>query len=89
MNYYGLYQIHLLLQIIVDCIVVGIDFVDIDNHFNIDVNKLKIKLKTKVPKILVTVHLGGQPTEQEEFGNSQKYNFYVIEDASFFRSIKK
>ena len=61
-----------------------IDFVDIDkNHFNIDVNKLKIKLKRKVPKILVTVHLGGQPTEQEKIWKlAKKYNFYVIEDAS-------
>ena len=36
---------------IVDCIGAKIDFVDIDkNHFNIDVNKLKIKLKRKVRK---------------------------------------
>ena len=48
---YGLCQIHLLLQAIVDCIAGRIDFVDIDkNHFNIDVNKLKIKLKEKVRK---------------------------------------
>lgn len=61
-----------------------IDFIDIDElHFNIDVDKLEIKLKKKVPKILVTVHLGGQPPEQEKiYKLALKYKFHVIEDAS-------
>jgi UDP-4-amino-4,6-dideoxy-N-acetyl-beta-L-altrosamine transaminase len=61
-----------------------IDFVDIDEkHFNIDVSKLESKLKKKTPKILVTVHLGGQPPIQEKIWKlAKKYNFFVIEDAS-------
>ena len=61
-----------------------IDFVDINNfHFNIDLSKLEEKLKKKVPKILVTVHLGGQAPEQEKIWKlSKKYNFFIIEDAS-------
>ena len=63
-----------------------IDFVDINERtFNIDINKLTQKLQStkKKPKILVTVHLGGQPTEQEKIWKlAKKYNFYVIEDAS-------
>ena len=63
-----------------------VDFVDIDEKtFNIDVNKLSEKLKKskRKPKILVTVHLGGQPTEQEKIWKlAKKYNFFIIEDAS-------
>ena len=61
-----------------------IDFVDINkNHFNIDIEKLEEKLKKKVPKILVTVHLGGQPPEQEKIWSlAKKYKFFIIEDAS-------
>ena len=63
-----------------------IDFVDIDKDtFNIDVNKLEKKLQKvkKKPKILVTVHLGGQPTVQEKIWKlARKYKFFVIEDAS-------
>ena len=61
-----------------------VDFVDINQeHFNLDVNKLKQKLKKKTPKVLVTVHLGGQPTEQEKIWSlAKKYKFFIIEDAS-------
>lgn len=61
-----------------------IDFVDINKeHFNIDLIQLENKLKTKVPKVLVTVHLGGQPCEQEKIWKlSKKYKFKIIEDAS-------
>lgn len=61
-----------------------IDFVDINkDHFNIDIKKLEEKLKKKVPKILVTVHLGGQPPEQEKIWSlAKKYKFFIIEDAS-------
>lgn len=61
-----------------------VDFVDINkNHFNIDIDKLEKKLKKKKPKILVSVHLGGSPPEQEKiWALAKKYKFYVIEDAS-------
>lgn len=63
-----------------------IDFVDInEDDFNIDINKLESKLQKtkKKPKILVTVHLGGQPTIQEKVWKlAKKYKFFVIEDAS-------
>ena len=53
------------------------------DHFNIDVSSLEKKLKKKVPKILVSVHLGGQAPEQEKLRElSKKYNFFIIEDAS-------
>ena len=66
-----------------------IDFVDIDiNNFNISVRYLETKLKLakktgKLPKILVPVHLGGQPTYQEKICKlSKKYGFRILEDAS-------
>ena len=66
-----------------------VDFVDIDNHtYNISVDALKAKLKladaaNTLPKILVAVHLCGQPCEMEEiYSLSRKYGFSVIEDAS-------
>ena len=61
-----------------------IDFVDINKeHFNINLKQLENKLKKKVPKVLVTVHLGGQPCEQEKVWKlAKKYKFKVIEDAS-------
>ena len=67
----------------------NIDLVDIDKDtFNISVNDLKkklrkAKLKKKLPKILVVVHLGGNPCELKEIKQlSVKYNFRIIEDAS-------
>ena len=63
-----------------------VDFVDVDkNDFNIDVEKLELKLKSKKrrPKILITVHFAGQPTKQDKiWALAKKYNFYVIEDAA-------
>ena len=66
-----------------------IDFVDIDeNSFNISPinlkNKLeKIKNKKKFPKIVVPVHLGGNPADMEKIKKlSNKYGFKIIEDAS-------
>ena len=39
--------------------------------------------KKKLPKLLITVHLGGQPTFQEKLKSlSKKYHFKIIEDAS-------
>lgn len=66
-----------------------VDFVDIDNNsFNICVKKLEAKLKIakktkKLPKILVVVHLGGNPCDLFEINQlSKKYKFKIIEDAS-------
>lgn len=66
----------------------SIDFVDINyNNFNIDVSLLEEKLKKtnkkKLPKILVVVHLAGQPAFMEKIFNlKKKYRFKIIEDAS-------
>lgn len=66
-----------------------VDFVDINiNSFNIDTNLLEKKLiqakeKNKLPKVLVTVHFGGQPTEQDVIWRlSKKFKFKILEDAS-------
>lgn len=67
----------------------SVDFVDIDNKtFNICLKKLEAKLKIakktkKLPKILVVVHLGGNPSDLFEINKlSKKYKFKIIEDAS-------
>ncbi len=66
-----------------------IDFVDVNKDtFNICVEnlekKLKVaKLKKKLPKVLIVVHLGGLPSEMDKiFKLSKKFNFLIIEDAS-------
>ena len=66
-----------------------VDFVDIDpDTYNLCPKKLEEKLKVakkehKLPKILVPVHLSGQPADLQKIKNlSNKYNFKIIEDAS-------
>jgi len=66
-----------------------VDFVDIDPlTWNICVETLEEKLKTarkikKVPKILVLVHLAGNPCDLKKvFDLSKEYGFSIIEDAS-------
>jgi UDP-4-amino-4,6-dideoxy-N-acetyl-beta-L-altrosamine transaminase len=66
-----------------------VDFVDIDPlTWNISVEILEEKLKTarkikKVPKILVLVHLAGNPCDLKKvFDLSKEYGFSIIEDAS-------
>ena len=66
-----------------------IDFVDIDPcSYNLSVAALKQKLiaaeqQGTLPKILVAVHLCGQPCEMEAIhALSKRYGFMVIEDAS-------
>tara|TARA_B100000686_G_C16705245_1_gene925850 strand:- start:280 stop:1443 length:1164 start_codon:yes stop_codon:yes gene_type:complete len=66
-----------------------IDFVDINNEtFNISIEKLKNKLilakkNKKLPKVIIPVHLGGQPSEQKKIWKlSLKYKFKILEDAS-------
>lgn len=67
----------------------SIDFVDIDERtYNMSPQKLKEKLEVakktgKLPKVVIPVHLCGQPCEMEEIHNlSKEYGFKIIEDAS-------
>lgn len=66
-----------------------IDFVDIDSQtFNMSVKCLEEKLVLaekigKLPKVLIPVHLCGQPCDMATiYALSQKYGFKIIEDAS-------
>ena len=66
-----------------------VDFVDIDpNTYNISVEALTEKLEEAeksglLPKILVPVHLAGQPCDMVAiYELSKKYGFKIIEDAS-------
>ena len=66
-----------------------VDFVDIDPvTWNISVPALREKLAVakrlgRLPKVVVPVHLAGQPTEQEAiWALAQEYGFKVLEDAS-------
>jgi UDP-4-amino-4,6-dideoxy-N-acetyl-beta-L-altrosamine transaminase len=66
-----------------------VDFVDIDPlTYNMSVDSLSEKLQLaekagKLPKVLIPVHLCGQPCDMEKiYALSLKYGFKVIEDAS-------
>jgi UDP-4-amino-4,6-dideoxy-N-acetyl-beta-L-altrosamine transaminase len=66
-----------------------VDFVDIDPRtYNISVQALEAKLvvaerEGRLPKVVVPVHLCGQPCEMEAIhALGQKYGFRIIEDAS-------
>lgn len=66
-----------------------VDFVDIDPlSYNMSVEKLAEKLEIaekigKLPKVVVPVHLCGQPCDMAKIWElSQKYGFKIIEDAS-------
>ncbi|WP_318522657.1 UDP-4-amino-4,6-dideoxy-N-acetyl-beta-L-altrosamine transaminase [Photobacterium leiognathi] len=66
-----------------------VDFVDIDSRtYNMSPQKLENKLKIAkvngcLPKIVVPVHLCGQPCDMEKiYQLSQEYGFKIIEDAS-------
>jgi UDP-4-amino-4,6-dideoxy-N-acetyl-beta-L-altrosamine transaminase len=67
----------------------SVDFVDIDAAtYNLCPVKLEEKLvaakhQGKLPKVLVAVHLCGQPCDMKAISElAKKYNFKVIEDAS-------
>lgn len=67
----------------------SVDFVDIDAAtYNLCPIKLEEKLvvakvQGKLPKILVAVHLCGQPCDMKAISNlAKEYNFKIIEDAS-------
>ena len=66
-----------------------VDFVDIDdNTYNMCPVKLEEKLfaakaEGKLPKIVVPVHLSGQPCDMKAiYRLSEEYGFHIIEDAS-------
>lgn len=66
-----------------------VDFVDIDPHtYNLCPKALETKLKqaqleNKLPKIVVVVHLCGQPCDMVAINKlAKEYDFKVIEDAS-------
>ena len=66
-----------------------VDFVDIDPQtYNLCPNALKAKLEqakkdSRLPKVVVAVHLCGQPCNMEAIAAlAQEYGFKVIEDAS-------
>lgn len=66
-----------------------IDFVDIDpDTYNMCPKRLeekliKAKAEDKLPKVVVPVHLCGQPCDMEAIGRlAKEYGFKVIEDAS-------
>jgi UDP-4-amino-4,6-dideoxy-N-acetyl-beta-L-altrosamine transaminase len=67
----------------------NVDFVDTDpKTYNMSVDVLKNKLEDaeingKLPKVVIPVHLSGQPCEMEKIkALSIKYGFRIIEDAS-------
>lgn len=66
-----------------------VDFLDINSDtFNIDIDKLEEKLKqaaeiNQLPKVLIVVHMCGQPCDMKEIHSLSKiYNFKIIEDAA-------
>jgi UDP-4-amino-4,6-dideoxy-N-acetyl-beta-L-altrosamine transaminase len=66
-----------------------VDFIDIDpKTYNLSIQDLEAKLVKaertgRLPKILVAVHLSGQPCDMRSINAlSQKYGFRIIEDAS-------
>lgn len=66
-----------------------VDFVDIDPRtYNMSVERLTEKLayaetQGKLPKVVIPVHLCGQPCEMEAIhALSKRYGFQIIEDAS-------
>lgn len=67
----------------------AVDFVDIDpKTWNLCPKALEIKLKQaakdkNLPKIVIPVHLCGQPCDMEALHSlSRQYGFFIIEDAS-------
>jgi UDP-4-amino-4,6-dideoxy-N-acetyl-beta-L-altrosamine transaminase len=66
-----------------------VDFVDIDpKTYNLSIQALREKLQaakieSKLPKVVIPVHLCGQPCDMESiYALSKEYGFSIIEDAS-------
>jgi len=67
----------------------SVDFVDIDPRtYNLSIEQLQMKLEHArqqncLPKVVIPVHLCGQPCEMEQIHRlSQEFGFKIIEDAS-------
>lgn len=57
-----------------------IKFVDVDEYYNIDVNKIKEKITDKT-KVIIPVHLYGQSADMQPIKEiAEKYNLKIIED---------
>jgi UDP-4-amino-4,6-dideoxy-N-acetyl-beta-L-altrosamine transaminase len=66
-----------------------VDFVDIDPHtYNLSVEQLAVRLESAersgtLPKVVVPVHMCGQPCDMETiYALGQRYGFRIVEDAS-------
>ena len=66
-----------------------VDFIDVKaNDFNIDTEKLEKKLNlasenNQLPKVIVVVHMCGQPCDMQEISTlAKKYDIKIIEDAA-------
>jgi len=57
-------------------------FVDVDEYYNIDINKIPEKI-TKATKAIIAVHLYGQPAQIEKIAEiSKTNNLFLIEDCA-------
>jgi len=57
--------------------------VDVDEYYTMDVNQLEDAVKRYKPKVVIPVHLFGQMADMESIMSlSEKYGFFVIEDAA-------
>ncbi|WP_461831320.1 DegT/DnrJ/EryC1/StrS family aminotransferase [Aquifex sp.] len=57
--------------------------VDIDEFYTIDLNQLEDAVKKYKPKVVIPVHLYGQPADMENIMYlSERYGFYVLEDCA-------
>ena len=61
-----------------------LQFSDIDrSSLNLDIDKLKIRIKKSRPKLIIPVHLSGVSFGEDQLKRlSKKKNFYIIEDAA-------
>ncbi|GAB6064980.1 DegT/DnrJ/EryC1/StrS family aminotransferase [Aquifex pyrophilus] len=57
--------------------------VDIDEYYTIDLNQLEDAVKKYKPRVVIPVHLYGQPADMENIMYlSERYGFYVLEDCA-------
>ncbi len=57
--------------------------VDVDEYYTMDPNQLEDAVKKYNPKVVIPVHLYGQPADMDAITElSEKYGFYVLEDSA-------
>jgi len=57
--------------------------VDVDEYYTMDVNQLEDAVKKYSPRVVIPVHLYGQPADMESIMFlADKYGFYVLEDSA-------